>query len=199
MPRSEYAQRFAEKRKMISLSQNVTKPRRVTGWLGGSYPEATLTRKVSHPQASELCWRRWVGENPQLSNKWSIAMSNRGPGAAETVIPIPLAPKLHPRAEAGDQLDRAGQTIMGALNRAATTIEASYRQPVEMSRRLATQLRAAEERIAELEVKAHFYEDRADRAEKWLYQISLEIEQKFLGRDADNSQPPQVVSQSQRG
>ena len=69
-------------------------------------------------------------------------MINRGPGAAETVIPIPLAPKLHSRAEAGDQLDRAGQTIVGALSHAATTIEASYRQPVEMSRRLATQLRA---------------------------------------------------------
>jgi hypothetical protein len=36
------------------------------GKLLGTYPEATLTRKVSHPQASELCWRRWVGENPQL-------------------------------------------------------------------------------------------------------------------------------------
>ena len=52
-------------------------------------------------------------------------MSNRGPGAAETVIPIPLAPKLHSRAEAGDQLDQVGQTIMGALDHAAITIEAS--------------------------------------------------------------------------
>ncbi len=27
------------------------------------------------------------------------------------------------------------------------------------------------------------HQDRADRAEKWLYQISVEIEQKFFGRD----------------
>ena len=125
-------------------------------------------------------------------------MINRGPGAAETVIAIPLAPKLHSRAEAGDQLDRAGQTIVGALSHAATTIEASYRQPVEMSRRLATQLRAAEERIAELEVKARYHEDRADRAEKWLYQISVEIEQKFFVRDENTSPLPQAAAQNQR-
>jgi len=125
-------------------------------------------------------------------------MSNRGPGAAETVIPIPLAPKLHSRAEAGDQLDQVGQTIMGALDHAAITIEASYRQPVEMSRRLATQLRAAEERIAQLEVKARYNEDRADRAEKWLYQISVEIEQKFFRRDEVTSPLPQTAAQNQR-
>jgi hypothetical protein len=88
---------------------------------------------------------------------------------------------------------------LGTINRAATTVQASYRQGLEIKSKLATQLRAAEQRISELEVKARYHEDRADRAEKWLYQISVEIEQKFLGRDAENSQPPQVVSQSQRG
>ena len=122
-------------------------------------------------------------------------MSNRGEGAAESVIPISLAPKLNSRAEV---VDRAAQTILGTINRAATTVQASYRQGLEINSKLATQLRAAEQRISELEVKARYHEDRADRDEKWLYQISVEIEQKFLGRDADNSQPPQVVSQSQR-
>jgi TPR repeat protein len=126
-------------------------------------------------------------------------MSNRSQGAAEAVIPIPLAPKLNSRAEAVDQLDRAGQTILGTISRAASATEANYRQAVEMTRKQAAQLRAAEERISELEVNARYHQDRADRAEKWLYQISVEIEQKFLGRDADNSQPPQVVSQSRRG
>jgi hypothetical protein len=123
-------------------------------------------------------------------------MSNRGQGAAEAVIPISSAPKLNSRAEV---VDRAAQTILGTINRAATTVQASYRQGLEINSKLATQLRAAEQRISELEVKARYHEDRADRAEKWLYQISVEIEQKFLGRDADNSQTPQVVSQSQRG
>ena len=123
-------------------------------------------------------------------------MSNRGEGAAESVIPISAAPKLNSRAEV---VDRAAQTILGTINRAATTVQASYRQGLEINSKLATQVRAAEQRISELEVKARYHEDRADRAEKWLYQISVEIEQKFLVRDADNSQPPQVVSQSQRG
>jgi hypothetical protein len=123
-------------------------------------------------------------------------MSNRGQGAAEAAIPISPAPKLNSRAEV---VDRAAQTILGTINRAATTVQASYRQGLEINSKLTAQLRAAEDRISELEVKARYHEDRADRAEKWLYQISVEIEQKFFGRDEDNSQPPQVVSQSQRG
>jgi hypothetical protein len=59
-------------------------------------------------------------------------------------------------------------------------------------------LRAVEERMSELEVNARYHQDRADRAEKWLYQISVEIEQKFLGRNEDNSQPPPVISRAQR-
>jgi hypothetical protein len=69
---------------------------------------------------------------------------------------------------------------------------------LEINSKLGTQLRAAEQRISELEVKARYHEDRADRAEKWLYQISVEIEQKFFKRNEDNSQPPPVVSQAQR-
>ena len=126
-------------------------------------------------------------------------MSSPGQGAAEAVIPIPLAPKLNSRAEAVDQLDRAAQTILGTINRAASATEANYRQAVEMTRKLAAQLRAAEERISELEVNARYHQDRADRAEKWLYQISVEIEQKFFGTDQNNSQAPQVVSRIQRG
>jgi hypothetical protein len=39
-------------------------------------------------------------------------------GAAEAVIPIPLAPKLNSRTAAVDQLDRAAQTILGTIHRA---------------------------------------------------------------------------------
>jgi hypothetical protein len=123
-------------------------------------------------------------------------MSSRGQGAAEAAIPIPSAPKLSARAEPSDPLDRAGQTILGTINRAVATVQASYRQGLEINSKLTAQLRAAEDHIRELEGKARYHEDRADRAEKWLYQISVEIEQKFLGRNEGTSQPPQVVSQS---
>ena len=49
---------------------------------------------------------------------------------------------------------------------------------------LSAQLRASEERIRELEAKVRLLEDRADRAEKWVYKICVEIEQKFFGGDA---------------
>jgi hypothetical protein len=49
---------------------------------------------------------------------------------------------------------------------------------------LSAQLRASEERIRELEAKVRLLEDRADRAEKWVYKIWVEIEQKFFGGDA---------------
>jgi len=124
-------------------------------------------------------------------------MSSRGQGAAEAAIPIPSAPKLSARAEPSDPLDRAGQTILGTINRAVATVQASYRQGLEINSKLTAQLRTAEDRISELEGKARYHEDRADRAEKWMYQISVEFEQKFLGMNEGNSQPPQVVSQSQ--
>ena len=49
---------------------------------------------------------------------------------------------------------------------------------------LSAQLRASEERIRELEAKVRLLEDRADRAERWVYKIWVEIEQKFFGGDA---------------
>ena len=49
---------------------------------------------------------------------------------------------------------------------------------------LSASLRAAEQRIKELEAKVRQLEDRADRAERWVYKIWVEIEQKFFGGDA---------------
>jgi hypothetical protein len=60
---------------------------------------------------------------------------------------------------------------------------------------------AAEDRIRELEAHVRHYQERADRAEKWLHRISLEIEQKFFSRDDSRpaqSPPPQALLRSQR-
>ena len=56
-------------------------------------------------------------------------------------------------------------------------------QEVETNRKLSTQLRGAEDRMKELEAKLRYHEDRVDRAERWLHHVSVEIEEKFLGRD----------------
>ena len=57
---------------------------------------------------------------------------------------------------------------------------------------LPAQLRAAEQRIKDLEAKVRHLEDRTDRAERWVYKIWVEIEQKFFGGDdaVRFSEPP---------
>jgi hypothetical protein len=118
-----------------------------------------------------------------------VAMSDRGAGATEAVVPF--APKPNAKPEAGDPLDRAAQAILGLLHRAAADAEANYQQALETTRQRSAQLRAAEDRIRELEAHARHHQERAERAEQWLYQISIEIEQKFFGRtEARPSQPP---------
>ena len=77
------------------------------------------------------------------------------------------------------------------LRQAAGDAQASYQEAIQTSRKLSDQLRGAEERIRELEAKIHHHEDRPDRAERWLYQISTEIEQRFLGgSDRRPLEPP---------
>ena len=91
-------------------------------------------------------------------------MSNRSTVVADAVVP--LAPKLNRKSETSDTLDRAGQAILGLLNRAASAAEANCQQAVEIANKLSGQVRAAEGRIRELEAQVRHHQDRADRAEK---------------------------------
>ena len=56
---------------------------------------------------------------------------------------------------------------------------------------LSAQLRVAEQRIIELETEVRYLQDRADRAERWVYKIWVEIEQQFFGGDAVRFSQPQ--------
>ena len=126
-------------------------------------------------------------------------MSSRSVGMAGSVVS--LEPKANVRSEASDQLDKAGQAILGLLNRAASAAETNYQQAIEMTHKLSAQFRAAEDRIRELEAKVRQHAERADRAERWLHQVSVEIEQKFFGRDDSRPSqppPPQAVSGQKR-
>ena len=103
-------------------------------------------------------------------------MSNAGaPKSA-----VPFAPKLDGKSAAGDELDRAGHAILDALRQAVGAAEAKYQQAVEKTHQLSAQLRSTEDRVRELEAQVRHHAGRAERAEKWLYQISVEIEQKFF-------------------
>jgi hypothetical protein len=116
-------------------------------------------------------------------------MSDRGSGPTQAVVP--LAPKLNARSDPNDPLEKAGHLILDMVGQAASIAEANYQQAVEVSRNLSAQLRGAEDRIRELEVTIRQHAERADRAERWLHQVSVEIEQKFFARENGRpSQPP---------
>ena len=87
---------------------------------------------------------------------------------------------MNGKSEAGDELDRASHAVLDVLRQAVGASEAKYQQAVEKTHKLSAQLRAAEDRTKELEAKVRHHEERADRAERWLYQISVEVEQKFF-------------------
>ena len=109
----------------------------------------------------------------------------------ETVIPF--APSSPSTTSAGnaEQLDRAGQTILQLLNKAASVAEENSRNAIEMAQRLSDKLRVAEGRIAELEAEAAAYQEQAERAGQWLHRVYTEIEERFLrqGQNARRGVP----------
>ena len=100
----------------------------------------------------------------------------------ESVIPFAPAPTSTASGNA-EQLDRAGQTILQLLNRAASVAEENSRNAIEMAQALSHKLRAAEGRIAELEAQAAAFQEQAERAEQWLHRVYTEIEDRFLRQD----------------
>jgi hypothetical protein len=109
--------------------------------------------------------------------------------------------KLNLRSEAADPLDAAGQTILDVLRQAAAAAEANNQQAREVAHKLSAQVLAAEDRIRELVASVSHHQDRADRAERWMYQISVEIEQSFFAEEnsrRSQSPSPQAVSRKPR-
>ena len=76
----------------------------------------------------------------------------------------------------------AGQAILKLLHRAAGAAEANSRQALETAQKLSSQLRAAEDRIAELEAEVQHYREKSERAEEWLSKISMEIEDRLVNQ-----------------
>jgi chromosome segregation ATPase len=107
---------------------------------------------------------------------------------------VPHAPKEKSTDSEAEIVDRAGKAILGLVSRAADAAAADLQEAREVAEKLADQLRAAHdqlraahEQINDLKVDVRHYQDRTNRAERWLQQISSEIEQKFF--DATGRQP----------
>jgi chromosome segregation ATPase len=112
----------------------------------------------------------------------------------DTPTLIPCAPKEKSTGSEADVVDQAGNAILGLVDRAADTAVADVQEAREFAEKLANELRAArdqlrvgQDQINNLEAKVRYYQDRTERAEKWLQQISSKIEQRFF--DAAGRQP----------
>jgi hypothetical protein len=91
---------------------------------------------------------------------------------------VPFAP--------GDGLDKAGQSILNLLHKAAGVAEKNSQHALDMAQKLSHQLVAAEQRITDLEAEVERYRDGAERAERWLHKVYSEIEDRFI-RDSDRA------------
>ena len=96
---------------------------------------------------------------------------------------IPFAQSIQGARDDGSQLDKAGQTILQLLHKAADVAEQNSRHAIDTAERLSHQLRAAEDRIVQLEADVEALRQRAKRAEQWLHKVYTEIEDRFLSRD----------------
>jgi len=118
-----------------------------------------------------------------------LSGSSTGLQAAESVIPFAPAGKSAVPNDA-DQLDLAGRTILSLLKKAAGAAEENSRQALNLAQKFSQQLRASEDRIAELEREVRHHQVRADRAEQWLHKIYTELEERFFASRASATDEP---------
>jgi hypothetical protein len=106
---------------------------------------------------------------------------------------LALAPKQKQRDEA-DPIDQTGQGILALVKQAPNISKENADRAMSVAHRLSLQLRAAEDRIAELQAEVErVAQDRAVRAEQWLLAIKGEIEDKLIAPIEANRREPPVV------
>jgi hypothetical protein len=93
---------------------------------------------------------------------------------------VPFAPGTS--SNGGDQLEKAGRSIINLLHKAAGAAEKNSQHALDMAQKLSDQLCAAEQRITDLEAEVERHRDRAERAEQWLHRVYTEIEDRFVRR-----------------
>jgi chromosome segregation ATPase len=81
-----------------------------------------------------------------------------------------------------DSLDAVAENTLGLINQAAAQASENIKTAYASAQKLSANLDAAQARIQELESARHHYQERSERAEGWLRQISSEIEQRFLSQ-----------------
>jgi chromosome segregation ATPase len=88
--------------------------------------------------------------------------------------------KFPPKQQSSSPADEAGQAVITQIQKAAQLANENCDRAMALAHKLAMQLRAAEDRITQLEAEVALFRDRATRAEGWLQTIHSEIEQKLI-------------------
>ena len=120
-------------------------------------------------------------------------MSSYAPDKPATIVPFAPTPKAQP--DANVVADDSGRSIIALLQKAAEMAKDDCARAMDLAHKLSFQLRAAEERVKELEADAGHFRDRAGRAEAWLLRIHNEVEQTFFQKKKDRD-PRQRDSES---
>ena len=102
----------------------------------------------------------------------SVPMSENSADASEVV-------KFEPKGQArryDTPVEEPGPTIVAKIRRAAELANETCDRAMRLAHKLSMELRAAEDRINQLEAEVQLFRDRAARAEGWLQTIHQEIE-----------------------
>ena len=98
---------------------------------------------------------------------------------SDTPDVLRFAPRSNTRDER-DPIDTVGRALVALLQEAASHSRENVDRAMTAAHKLSIQLRAAEDRIKELEGEIERLESRATRAEGWLQRIKTEIEDKLI-------------------
>ncbi len=93
---------------------------------------------------------------------------------------IPFAPTHREVRQEGDPIDRSGHAVIALLQEAVDVAKHNCERAMDIAHKLSLQLRASEDRVAQLEGEIRHYQERAVRAEKWMHRIHAEIEDRFF-------------------
>jgi predicted nucleic acid-binding Zn-ribbon protein len=113
-------------------------------------------------------------------------MSENSADTSEQVLKF--EPNARPRTY-DTPLDEPGQAIIAKIQKAAELANENCDRAMTLAHKLAMELRAAEDRINQLEAEVQLFRDRVARAEGWLQTIYKEIEEKLIApRSASGTQ-----------
>jgi chromosome segregation ATPase len=79
-----------------------------------------------------------------------------------------------------DSIDQSGYAMIALLKEAASVSKENIDRAMTVAHKLSMELRAAEDRISQLEAEIERLGSRAARAEQWLEVIKKEIEDKLI-------------------